>query len=142
MLTACDKIQTIFTGLCLSEQECTLYASDCRFYEFLSLHRGDMKEFLAYKIIQSLGPQGFVFQPWSFPFDIKTGTCSLTGKAQLLPFNERCSSSPCQQQCVTTTGRRHLGSLRGASAVKQNLQSCHFTLTDEPTWTGQETGAT
>lgn len=86
------------------------------------------------------GPQGLLFQPLSSPFDIKTRTCSLWGKAQLLPFNERCSSSPCQQQCVTTTGWRHLVSLRGASAVKQNLQSCHFTLTDEPTWTGQEHG--
>lgn len=83
-------------------------------------------------------PRLTVPAPVLAPFDIKTGTCSLRGKAQVLPFNERCSSSPCQQQCVTTTGWRHLVSLRGASAVKKNLQSCHFTLTDEPTWTGQE----
>lgn len=81
-------------------------------------------------------PKAFCSSLDPFPFDIKTRTCSLTGKAQLLPFNERCSSSPCQQQCVTTTGWCHLVSLRGASAVMQNLQCCHFTLTDKPTWTG------
>lgn len=62
---------------------------------------------------------------------------SLRAKAQLLLFNERCSSSPCQQPCVTTTGWRHLVSPRGASAVRPNLQSCHFTVKDEPSWRGE-----
>lgn len=80
------------------------------------------------KSFESLGPRASSSNPRPLPFDIKTETCSLRGTAQLLPFNERCSSSPCQKQCVTATGWRHLVSLRGTSAVNQNLQSCHFTL--------------
>lgn len=87
VLTACDKIESFFFFFMLySEPECTSpHAPDCTSYEFLSVHCSNMKDFLEYKVVQSLGPlpsslsslpEASTFRSWPllFPFDIQTQT--------------------------------------------------------------------
>lgn len=72
MLTACDETQTISIGVLQSKQEYNYCnASECSSHEFLRVHRGDILESLACKILWSFGPKASCSSPGPFPLTLR-----------------------------------------------------------------------